>query len=97
MLSNALLDKSFLAEALKYASYLMNSLSLTTIGGKTLLGIWSGEAARDYSLLWVFGCPTYFRVKHDELNSRAKNFVFFGDQKKYERLQVMTPKTRRSC
>ena len=38
-----------LAEAIVYASLLLNRLPTTTIGGKTLLKIWSGEAARDHS------------------------------------------------
>ena len=38
-LSNALLGKSFWAEALEYASHLMNRLSSTAIGGKTQLDI----------------------------------------------------------
>ena len=54
LLSNASLNKSFWAEALVYTSHLMNKLSLTTIVGKTLLDIWSGRAAQDYSLLRVF-------------------------------------------
>ena len=39
LLSNASLDKTFWTEALVYASHLMNCLSSTTIGGKTLLDI----------------------------------------------------------
>ena len=69
------LDKSFWAETLVYASHLMNRLSSTAIGGKTLLDIWSSGAAQDYSLLQVFGCPTY-SVKDDKLNPLAKKFVF---------------------
>ena len=37
LLSNAQLDKSFLAEDLIYASHFMNRLPLFTIGGKTSL------------------------------------------------------------
>jgi len=37
LLSNASLDKLFWAEVLVYASHLMNCLSSTAIGGKTLL------------------------------------------------------------
>ena len=59
----------------------MNRLLSTAIGGKTLLDIWSGGAAQDYSLLRVFRCPTYFRVKHDKLNRRAKISVFFRVKK----------------
>jgi len=39
LLSNARLDKSFWAEAIVYVSHLINGLSSTTIGGKTLLYI----------------------------------------------------------
>jgi len=78
LLSNVSLDKSFCAEALKYTSHLMNNLSLTMIGGKTLLDIWSGRAAQDYKLLRVYGCPDYFGVKEDKLNPREKKFVFLS-------------------
>ena len=44
LLSNASLDKMFWVEALVYASHLMNCLSSTVIGGKTLLDIWWGGA-----------------------------------------------------
>ena len=46
LLSNAQLDKLFCAEALEYASHLMNWLSSTTVEGKTPLGI-----GRSYSRL----------------------------------------------
>ena len=42
LLSNARLDKSFWAEAIVYASHLINGLSSTAIGGKTPLEVWSG-------------------------------------------------------
>ena len=51
LLSNASLDKSFWAETLVYTSHLMNRLSSTAIGEKTLLDIWLGGATHDYSLL----------------------------------------------
>ena len=44
LLSNAGLDKSFWAEAIMYASHLMNRS--TAIGGKAPLKIWSGKAAQ---------------------------------------------------
>ena len=78
LLSNAKLNKSFQAEALEYASHLMNRLLSTVIGGKTSLDIWSSGVAQDYSLLRVFECPTYFSVKDDKLNLRAKMFAFLG-------------------
>jgi len=51
LLSNVLLDKLFWAEAIEYASHLLNRLLMTTIGGKTLLEIWSCEVARDHGSL----------------------------------------------
>ena len=92
MLSNAQLDKSFWVEALEYASNIMNRLLSTTIGGKTLLDIWSDEAAQDYDLLRVFECPTYFSIKDDNLNPRVKKVCVFECQEKYERLQAMGPR-----
>ena len=51
LLSNARLDKSFYAEAIVYANHLINELSLTAIGGKTPLEVWSEKAAQDHGLL----------------------------------------------
>ena len=61
-----------------YASHLLNCLLSIVIEGKTLLDIWSGRFAQDYSLLQVFGYLTYFNIKDDMLNSRVKKFVFLG-------------------
>ena len=55
LLFNAQLDKSFSAEAIVYDSHLLNRPLMTAIGGKTPLDIWSSGAARDFSLLRVFG------------------------------------------
>ena len=63
-----------------YASHLINELSSTAIGSKTLLDIWSGGAAQDYNLLRTFRSPAYFSAKDGKLNLRAKKFVFFGRQ-----------------
>ena len=68
LLSNAQLDKSFLAEALEYASHLMNKSSSTVIGGKTLLDIQLGGAAQEYDLLQVFEYSANFSTKDGKLN-----------------------------
>ena len=68
LLSNARLDKLFWAEAIVYASHLINGLSSTAIGGKTLLDIWSGGAAQDYNLLRTFRSLAYFSAKDGKLN-----------------------------
>ena len=61
-----------------YASHLLNRLSMTAIGGKTPLEIWSGGAARDHDSLRVFGCPAYIDVKKDMLDSKVNKLVFLG-------------------
>ena len=81
LLSNVRLDKSFWAEAIVYASYLINGLSSTAIGGKTLLKIWSRKAAQDYDLLRVFESLAYFSTKDGKENSQAKKFVFLDAKK----------------
>jgi len=81
MLSNAGLSKYFWAEALAYTCYLVNRLSLSVIGGKTLLETWSEKVIQDYDLLGVFGCLTYYHVKEDKLDPRAKKGVFVGFKK----------------
>ena len=59
-----------------HASYLLNRLPTTVIGGNTLLEIWSGGAARDHDSLRVFGCLAYVDVKKDMLDSKVSKLVF---------------------
>jgi len=91
LLSNTQLDKSFWAEASVYVSHLMNCLSLTMIGDKTPLDIWSSGTAQDYSLLWVFECLTYFSIKDGKLNLQAKKFVFFGVKRNMKSYKLCDP------
>ena len=88
LLSNSQLDKSFWAEALKYASHLMNRLPSTAIGCKTLLGIWSGGAAQDYDLLRIFGCLTYFSAIDGKINPQVKKFVFLSIKRNMKRYKL---------
>ena len=94
LLSIARLDKSFWAEVIVYASYLINGLSSTVIGDKTPLKVWSGKAAQDYDLLRVFGSSTYFSTKDGKVNPRAKKFVFLGVKKNMKSYKLWDPKKR---
>ena len=78
MLSNASLDKKFWAEAVSYASHLVNRLPSAAIGGKTPMEMWSGKYAQDYDSLRVFGCPAYYHVKDGKLDPRARKAIFVG-------------------
>ena len=66
LLSNAQLDKSFWAEAIVYASQLLNRS--TAIEDKAPIEIWSEKAAQDHGLLWEFESPTYFSAKDCMVN-----------------------------
>ena len=78
LLSNARLDKSFWAEAIVYASHLINGLSSTAIGGKAPLEVWSGKATQEYDLLRVFESLTYFSAKDRKVNHQSEKFMFLG-------------------
>ena len=50
--------------------HLINRLLSSVIGGKTLMDVWSGEAAQDYDSLRIVGFLTYYHVKEDKLDPR---------------------------
>ena len=87
--------KEFLGEALAYAYYLVNRLSSSAIGGKTPLEVWSGKAAQGYDSLRVFGCPTYYHVKKDKLDPRAKRGVFVRFKKGVKGYKIWDPKDKK--
>ena len=78
-----------------YASYLINALSSTAIGGKISLDIWSGGAAQDYDLLRVFESPSYFSTKDGKINLRAKKFVFLGIKRNMKGYKLWDPKNKK--
>ena len=78
MLSNAGLGKQFWAEAVMYASHLINRLPSAALNGKTPLEVWSGKPANDYDTLRVFGSTPYYHVKESKLDPRAKKALFMG-------------------
>jgi len=75
LLSNAGLAKSFWAEALTYASHLINRLPSFAIGGNALMDVWSRKAAQDYDILRIFGCSAYYHVKEDKWDPQAKKVI----------------------
>ena len=58
---SAKLPKRFWAEAVNYACFLTNRSLATTIYFKVLEEVWLGKPI-DYSMLRIFGCPTYVHV-----------------------------------
>ena len=78
MLSNAGLGKQLWAEAVMYASHLINSLPSSALNRKTPLEVWFGKPINDYDTLRVFGSTTYYHVKESKLDPRAKKALFMG-------------------
>ena len=78
MLSNAGLGKQFWAEAVMYASHLINRLPSSGLNGKTPLEVWSAKPINDYDTLHVFGSTTYYHVNESKLDPRAKKALFMG-------------------
>ena len=78
MLSNAGLGKQFWAEAVMYASHLINRLPSVALNGKTPLEVWSGKPINDCDTLHVFGSTSYYHVKESKLDPRAKKALFMG-------------------
>ena len=95
MLSNTQLDKSFWAEAIVYAIHLINELSSTAIGGKTLLNILSDRAAQDYNLLRVSESPAYFSAKDSKIYSQAKKAVFLGIKRNMKGYKLWHPENKK--
>ena len=63
----------------------LNKLSSSAIGGKTPLEVWLlRKAAQDYDSLRVFGCPTYYHVKEDKLDPKAKMLCLLDSRKEYK-------------
>jgi len=95
MLFNTCISKSFWAETLEYACHLVNRLSSSAIGGKTPLEAWLRRVSQDYDLLWIFGYPTYYHVKEDKLDPRAKKGVFIGFKEGVNDYTIWDPKDKK--
>ena len=73
----------------------MNCLPSIVIVGKTPLDIWSDRDVLDYSLLRVFKSLTYFTAKYDNVNLRAKIFVFLGAKRNMKGYKILDPKNKK--
>ena len=72
--------KSFWAEAVKTANYVINRSPSTAIGLKTPMEIWNGKPP-DYSSLHVFGCTVYAMYNSQErtkLDPKSRKCIFLG-------------------
>jgi hypothetical protein len=77
---SAELPKSFWAEAVNYACFITNRSLAAGIDFKVLEEVWSGKPV-DYSMLRIFGCPTYVHVHSGErskLDSKSRKCICLG-------------------
>ncbi|KAJ9558432.1 hypothetical protein OSB04_013046 [Centaurea solstitialis] len=95
MLLQASLDKSFWAEAITYASHIVNRLPSTAINGKTPIEVWTGKHAFDYDDLRIFGCIAYFHVTESKLDARAKKAIFVGFSTGVKGYRLWCPKLKK--
>jgi len=80
MQSTAGLTKSFWAEAVKTASYVINQSPSTAIDLKTPMEMWNGKPI-DYSSLHIFGCLVYVMYNSQErskLDPKSRKCIFLG-------------------
>ena len=92
LLSNALLDMTFWAKALEYASHVMNKLSSTAIRGKTPLDIWSGGSCSGLGFTVGLLMSGLIQYQIWQYKFASKKVCVFRYQEKYERLQAMGPR-----
>jgi len=80
MLQTPGLAKSFWAQAVKTACYVINRSSSTAIGLKTPIKMWQGKPP-NYSSLHIFGCPVYMIYNSQErtkLDPKSRKCIFLG-------------------
>ena len=71
MMSIAGLSKQFWAEALSYATFIVNRLLCSCVEYKIAMEVWSGSHA-SYDGFHIFGCPTYYHIRDKKLSPRLK-------------------------
>ena len=80
---NAGLPKSFWAEEVSMACYLINISQRASLVGKVAKEVWTGNVV-DFGHLRIFGCLTYVHVpsdKRSKLYTKSKKCIFLGYKK----------------
>ncbi|KAE8697487.1 pentatricopeptide repeat-containing protein [Hibiscus syriacus] len=97
MLRAAGLEKSFSAEAINTAYYLVNRIPLTAIELKTPIEMWTGKTD-DYSNLHVFGSIVYVMYNSQEiskLDPKSRKYKFLGYADEVKRYRLWDPTARK--
>ncbi|KAL0447561.1 UNVERIFIED_CONTAM: Retrovirus-related Pol polyprotein from transposon TNT 1-94 [Sesamum latifolium] len=94
---NAGLPKSFWAEAVSMACYLVNRSPRASLGGKVAEEVWTGNPV-NFDHLRIFGCSAYVHVPSDErskLDPKSKQFIFLGYKKGVKGYKFWDPVERK--
>ena len=90
---HAWLPKSFWAEAVNHACFVINRSPSRALDSKSAEEVWTGRDV-DYSLLKVFGCPAYAHIASDErskLDSKSLPCIFIGFEKGVKGFKLWDP------
>ncbi|KAL0387501.1 UNVERIFIED_CONTAM: Retrovirus-related Pol polyprotein from transposon TNT 1-94 [Sesamum radiatum] len=94
---NVGLLKSFWAEAVSMACYLINRSPRTSLGGKVAEEVWTGNQI-NFDHLRIFGCSAYVHVPSDErskLDPKSKQCIFLGYKKGVKSYKFWDPVARK--
>jgi hypothetical protein len=92
---NVGLAKIFCADAVSMACYLVNKSPRAALDGKVAEEVWTSNEV-DYSILRVFGCPTYAHIPSEEqskLDPKSRQCVFLGYGKGVKDYRFWDPTT----
>ena len=91
------LTKSFWAEAVNHACYVVNRSLSATFDCKVAEEVWTGKEV-DYSTLKLFGCPAYAHIPSDErskLYSQSLKCIFLRFKKRVKGYKLWDPVNRK--
>ncbi|KAL0355895.1 UNVERIFIED_CONTAM: Retrovirus-related Pol polyprotein from transposon TNT 1-94 [Sesamum radiatum] len=94
---NAGLPKSFWAEAVSMACYLINISPRASLSGKVAEEVWTGIPI-NFDHLRIFGCPIYVHVPRDErskLDPKSKQCIFLSYKKGVKGYKFWDPVARK--
>ncbi|KAL0381218.1 UNVERIFIED_CONTAM: hypothetical protein Sangu_0186100 [Sesamum angustifolium] len=91
------LPKSFWAETVSMACYLINRSPRASLGATVAEEVWTGNPI-DFDHLRIFGCSTYVHVPSDErskLDLKSKQCIFLGYKKGVKCYKFWDPVARK--
>ena len=94
---NAGLLKAFWAEVVNMACFIIYRSPSVALDGKVAEEVWT-EKEVNYSILRIFGCPTYVHIPSKErskLDAKSKQCIFLGYEKGVKGYKLWNPETKK--